>query len=205
MLWGSLDVSYLLDITDRGGGGGDGAGGWEGGLGGSEAARHNSHDAKRVAGSPFQHGAWLVSWKQFVLRKICVTSAAKMAQTMDPMQEDSRNFRMPMTFDGKRMRKAVLRKTVDYNASVIKQIQVSWPRRPDNRQLLLCQWSKSFNHFNGQCFTIFKGPFQNIFWQSSHHRSFVMTTLTERETYSKSVQQPCGPLQCPCPAVKWTP
>ena len=46
-------------------------------------------------------------------------------QSMDPISDDSKNFRMPMTFDGKRMRKAVLRKTVDYNAAIIKKIQVN--------------------------------------------------------------------------------
>ena len=30
----------------------------------------------------------------------------------------------PITFDGKRMRKAVMRKTIDYNAAVIKHLEV---------------------------------------------------------------------------------
>lgn len=38
--------------------------------------------------------------------------------------EDDKGFRQPITFDGKRMRKAVMRKTVDYNSSVVKQIEV---------------------------------------------------------------------------------
>ena len=38
--------------------------------------------------------------------------------------QDDKVFRQPITFDGKRMRKAVMRKTVDYNSSVVKQIEV---------------------------------------------------------------------------------
>jgi len=38
--------------------------------------------------------------------------------------QDDKGFRQPITFDGKRMRKAVMRKTVDYNSSVVKQIEV---------------------------------------------------------------------------------
>lgn len=40
--------------------------------------------------------------------------------------QDDKGFRQPITFDGKRMRKAVMRKTVDYNSSVVKQIEVRY-------------------------------------------------------------------------------
>ena len=50
------------------------------------------------------------------------TTPAQPATSTD--SQDDKGFRQPMTFDGKRMRKAVMRKTVDYNSSVVKQIEV---------------------------------------------------------------------------------
>lgn len=51
------------------------------------------------------------------------TSAVQPAATSTEQQDD-KGFRQPITFDGKRMRKAVMRKTVDYNSSVVKLIEV---------------------------------------------------------------------------------
>ena len=51
------------------------------------------------------------------------TSSPVQAATTGDSQDD-KGFRQPITFDGKRMRKAVMRKTVDYNSSVVKQIEV---------------------------------------------------------------------------------
>ena len=50
------------------------------------------------------------------------TNPAQPATSTD--SQDDKGFRQPITFDGKRMRKAVMRKTVDYNSSVVKQIEV---------------------------------------------------------------------------------
>ena len=50
------------------------------------------------------------------------TTPAQPATSTD--SQDDKGFRQPITFDGKRMRKAVMRKTVDYNSSVVKQIEV---------------------------------------------------------------------------------
>lgn len=50
------------------------------------------------------------------------TTPAQPATSTD--SQDEKGFRQPITFDGKRMRKAVMRKTVDYNSSVVKQIEV---------------------------------------------------------------------------------
>ena len=50
------------------------------------------------------------------------TSSVQPASSAE--SQDDKGFRQPITFDGKRMRKAVMRKTVDYNSSVVKQIEV---------------------------------------------------------------------------------
>lgn len=50
-------------------------------------------------------------------------------QPQEAVLQDSKGMafggrNQPITFDGKRMRKAVMRKTIDYNASIIKQLEV---------------------------------------------------------------------------------
>lgn len=58
-----------------------------------------------------------------IVPKPATTSTAQPATASAESQDDNR-FRQPITFDGKRMRKAVMRKTVDYNSSVVKLIEV---------------------------------------------------------------------------------
>lgn len=61
-----------------------------------------------------------------LVQKPTTTSSAQPASSAVAESQDDKGFRQPITFDGKRMRKAVMRKTVDYNSSVVKQIEVRW-------------------------------------------------------------------------------
>lgn len=60
--------------------------------------------------------------QKFAPKPPTTTTPAQPATSTD--SQDDKGFRQPITFDGKRMRKAVMRKTVDYNSSVVKQIEV---------------------------------------------------------------------------------
>lgn len=62
--------------------------------------------------------------------KPATSSTVQPATTSESHVQDDKGFRQPITFDGKRMRKAVMRKTVDYNSSVVKQIEVRCPLVP---------------------------------------------------------------------------
>ncbi|XP_048581038.1 pre-mRNA 3' end processing protein WDR33 isoform X2 [Nematostella vectensis] len=58
------------------------------------------------------------------------------APAADPNAEEPRTFlnRQPMVFDGKRMRKAVIRKTIDYNSCVVKFLENrKWFKHLDSR------------------------------------------------------------------------
>ena len=56
-------------------------------------------------------------------------ASATTRQPQEPATQDAKGAgfggrNQPITFDGKRMRKAVMRRTIDYNASVIKLLEV---------------------------------------------------------------------------------
>lgn len=54
--------------------------------------------------------------------------------TQDPKGPGFGGRNQPITFDGKRMRKAVMRRTIDYNASVIKLLETrKWFKNPLGR------------------------------------------------------------------------
>ena len=61
---------------------------------------------------------------KFAPKPATTTSVQQPAPATSSDSQDDKGFRQPITFDGKRMRKAVMRKTVDYNSSVVKQIEV---------------------------------------------------------------------------------
>ena len=62
--------------------------------------------------------------QKFAPKPPTTTPAQPATSTNSTESQDDKGFRQPITFDGKRMRKAVMRKTVDYNSSVVKQIEV---------------------------------------------------------------------------------
>jgi hypothetical protein len=52
-----------------------------------------------------------------------------MSNPVDPNSTDEQRMfmsRQPLVFDGKRMRKPVARKTIDYNSSVVRYLEVGY-------------------------------------------------------------------------------
>lgn len=65
-----------------------------------------------------------------------------------------------LTFDGKRMRKAVNRKTIDYNPSVIRHLGVS------SRAAAAARAEPGWAQAGNRCLSL--GPLQNRLWQRDH-------------------------------------
>ena len=96
--------------------------------------------------------------------KPATSSTVQPATTSESHVQDDKGFRQPITFDGKRMRKAVMRKTVDYNSSVVKQIEVRCPLVPGLYPKRRLRSDKAINSFRRFFFcheiTVFTlGPF----------------------------------------------
>ncbi|RMX45751.1 hypothetical protein pdam_00004175 [Pocillopora damicornis] len=118
-----------------------------------------------------------------IVPKPATTSTAQPATASAESQDDNR-FRQPITFDGKRMRKAVMRKTVDYNSSVVKLIENrKWFKDLSKRSGMQPDDSFSSDVFPPAC--LMENPINAV------------TTKFVRTSTNK--------LRCPIFCVAWTP
>lgn len=119
-----------------------------------------------------------------LVQKPTTTSSTQPASSAVAESQDDKGFRQPITFDGKRMRKAVMRKTVDYNSSVVKQIENrKWFKDPSKRSGMQPDDSFSSDVFPPGC--LLSNPINAV------------TTKFVRTSTNK--------LRCPIFCVAWTP
>ncbi|XP_068754632.1 uncharacterized protein [Montipora capricornis] len=117
-----------------------------------------------------------------LIQKPPTTSSAQPVSSAE--SQDDKGFRQPITFDGKRMRKAVMRKTVDYNSSVVKQIE--------NRK-----WFKDLNKRSGM------QP-DDSFSSDVFPPGCLLANPINAVT-TKFVRTSTNKLRCPIFCVAWTP
>lgn len=103
-----------------------------------------------------------------------------------PMEQDdgSKYYASKMVYDGKRMRKAVVRRTVDYNASLLNYIHNrSWQKRPQENPVI----RSTFNHI--------------LSYMPPREYPFNPSTAIPM----KFVHTSANKVRCPINVVKWTP